>query len=464
MEDAALEQLGQTMLAVGRDLFTRQKLDVYVWDRGGDPRAAWVLDPLKLQLQLTGKDGAMSLHGGLVDMALSRHLGREVDRLRYEPRLHPFDFLSHMSDILRDALPDEDEELQVTFIPRPGYPWPTERYYSARERRWVDAERPPWLLPERVVDEGRNVDSYGVDLCAVLPESSDPGLGGVVGEFSSKGPGYMVVSHAMGGVEGVTRQGGWPETAESINACGGLLMPSLGVGVVTPANFGLAALVADVGLVVGGLRPYKGRGAWPVRVYDTDAWTGTTGEFLRDGAVAAFEQLHGHSDYMSNLDTHVWLLGAPEGSGGPAEARMVESTQQLAAAVRRRLRLWPRDLTPEQIEARSGQIWNTPERYPYLEAKVNGVVPMSAFPMAIAPPTLMSPFSDMLERTDFDGELVEVELPDEVAEVLASGWWPSGITMERRDAIQQWAWQQYGYNAADAIRAHGRTVTIEVKR
>lgn len=463
MDDAALEQLGQTMLAIGRDLFTRQNLDVYVWD-DGDPKAAWVLDPLKLQLVLTGNDGMMNLHGGLVDMALSRHLGREVDRLRYEPRLHVFDFLSHMSDILRDAMPEDAEELQVTFIPRPGYPWPAERYYSAGERRWVQGQTPSWLLPDRVVDEGRNIDSYGVDLCAVLPQSTEGALGGVVGEFSSKGPGYMVVSHAMGGVEGVTRQGGWPETAESINACGGLLMPSLGVGVVTPGNFGLAALVADVGLVVGGLRPYRRRGAWPVRVYDTDAWTVTTGDFLREGAVAAFEQLHGHSDYLGNFDIHVWLLGAPEGYGGPAEAGMVESTQQLASAVRRRLRLWPRDLTPEQIEAQSGQFWNSPERYPYLEAKINGVVPMDAFPMAVAPPSLMSPFSDMLERTAFDGELVEVELPDEVAEVLTAGWWPSGMEMERRDAIQQWAWLQYGYNAADAIRKCGRAVTIEVRR
>lgn len=463
MDRQEVENLGQAMLGIGQDLFGRQKLDVYVWE-DPDPRAAWVLDPLKLQRILTGgPDGMMSVRGMVADSSLSRHLGRKVDRMRYSEPFAPSDFLAHISDILRDLV-EEDEDLQVTFIPRPGYPWPVDRYYSVRKGKWFEPDTPPWLLPERVVDEGRNIDSYGVDLCSVLPSGAHTALGGVVGEFSGRSGGYMIVSHAMGGLEGVTRQGGWTETAESINACGGLLMPSLGVGASTSANFGLTALIADVGLVVGGLRPYRGRGAWPVRVYDTDAWTGTTGDFLREGAVAAFEQLHGHSEYMYYVETHIWLLGAPEGAGGPAEATPIETTSKLAAAVKRRAKLWSRDLTPEQIEQRAFDIWKTPERYPYLEAKVNGVVPMDAFPMAIAPPHLMSQFGDMLERTEFDGELVEVPLPDEVAEVMESRWWPSGMDIDKRNAIQQWGWQQYGYNAADVIREHGSHVEIEVKR
>jgi hypothetical protein len=125
-----------------------------------------------------------------------------------------------------------------------------------------------------------------------------------------------------------------------------------------------------------------------------------------------------------------------------------------------RARVYHRGLVPEEVEAimESETMQLSKLRYPYLEAKANGVMPMSSFPLAVAPEQAAAGFERFLEETGFEGELLTVELPGELAEVMDPGWDPKGIPWKRRRAIQAWANIEYGWHVADVVREKGRRV------
>lgn len=475
-----IEAISAWAYAVGRELFPRGYVrDVYGWSDGGDLRFAWVMTPEKLARALDADgEGKLPFRGPLVASVLARHgAARQGDMLfSYERTMVAADFLQRFASALPPKW-DEDEEgewidRRFTFIPEPGYPWPADRFYSAKAQRWVDVdpEPPEWLLPEPIVDEGRHINSPGADLCKLFDAEFGHQIGAVLARYARGVNDLMMATHAMGTFDGMTRSGSWDDNAAAVNACGGLLFPSLALGPIPATNFGPYVLIADVGTVLNALKPMLPARTKPMAyVYSSDAWTGRTGDFLADVAIATFEQMHGHSDYMYYIDTHVWQTGpqpdAPELSG-PGFAERVTRVTQLKRELRERFNIWRRDLTPEEVEDVRESVSMTKARYGYLEAKIAGVMPMREFPLAVGPAGMSDGFRSFLRATGFVGELLEVELPPEVlalmqgddaAMVQALGP-EAAADYDKRDAMKVWASMQYGWHILDVVREHSPEV------
>ena len=100
-------------------------------------------------------------------------------------------------------------------------------------------------------------------------------------------------------------------------------------------------------------------------------------------------------------------------------------------------------------------------RYPYLEAKVNGLMPMSSFPMAAQPAQATDGFARFLDATGFEGELLSVELPEEIADAMSDKWPALTVPLDcnTRFSLKVWAERQYAWHVQDAILEHGREVS-----
>jgi hypothetical protein len=409
----------------------------------------------------------MPFRGAYVGAVLRRH-GVRNKNWDYEGEMVMGDFLPRLQNDLYEIV---DEPFDITIIPEPGYPWPApDGYYSAKLGHVVRSERPAWLYPENIVDPSRDVDSPGVNLCELF----QPPLGGEIGaevvEYGSQSDDFFIVTHAMGTIEGMTRYGsvegiaGWEENAQKVIDCGGLLFPSMAIGPIPSTNFGVGVLIADAGIVLNSLKPRLKRGVSPLSaVYSSDAWTGRTGDFFNETAILAFEQLHGLSDYIYYNEMNIWPLGAPRAwsvSGPGSQAEEIDKATTLKKKLKERFQIWTRDLSPEETEAVIQATGISEARYGYLEAKVNGVMAMSEFPMAAVPPQQEVGFRRFLDMTGFEGELVVVDLPDELFEVMNPDWDPSDTSFDRKNAIRAWANMQYGWHVADAVRERGRTVKL----
>lgn len=464
-----LKTIAEKLYAIGRELFTRGTVkDAVVWESPYGLRAGWVMDARRMRNAGIDHEGHVPFSGAYAAQVLNRH-GLRGETLKYEREMVMGDFLPRISNDLYDV--SEEEPVTVTVIPEPGYPWPAPGgYYSAKLGRMVRSDRPGWLYPENIVDEGHNVDSPGINLCKMFDEPLDYEMGAEVGRYGTKPDDFFIVTHAMGTIEGMTRFGtvegvaGWEENAQKVMECGGLLFPSMAIGPIPATNFGVGVLVADLGVVLKSLKPYLKRGeAPPSAVYSSDAWSGRTGNFLADSAVAAFEQMHGLSDYVYYSDQNIWPLGAPRawaiaGPGSLAEELYKVTT--LKKELKERFRVWTRGRTPEEVEEIIEAVALTKARYGYMEAKVNGIMRMSEFPMAAIPPQQEEGFRRFLDMTGFEGELLVVELPDELLQVMRPDWSPPGIDFDKRQAIQTWANMEYGWHVGDAIREHGRELKL----
>lgn len=467
-EDDVLQKLANTMFAIGKDLFARGTVkDTVAWEGPHQIRVAWVMDPKRMRNAGVDHELHVPFRGDYAARVFESH-GLRAETLKYEREMGMGDFLDRASNELYDVTEDG---ARVTIIPEPGYPWPApEGYYSAKLGRKVRSDRPGWLLPENVVDERRDINSPGIDLCKMFAEPLDARMGAEVGRYGNKTDDFFIVTHAMGSIEGMTRFGtvqgveGWEENARKVVECGGLLFPSMAIGPIPATNFGVGVLVADIGLVLNGLKPYLKRWQMPPSVvYSSDAWSARTGSFLTDTAVAAFEQMHGLSDYVYYSEQNIWPLGAPRAwaLAGPGElAEELYKVTALKRELKERFRAWKRNLDPEQVERLREAVALTKARYGYLEAKANGVMQLSDFPIAAVPPQQEEGFRRFLDITGFKGELLVVDLPDEILEVMLSSWNPPGMDFEKREAIQVWARMQYGWNVSDAVRKHGTEKTI----
>jgi hypothetical protein len=427
-------------------------VDAVSWIRDRTMYVAWVMPPRKLTELVGPEDGHMPVVAERVASAL-RFIGMRDDDFRYErgPQV-AFDFLDRLGNTFYDFSIDGNGT-RFTLIVAPGYPWPTDdgTYFSAKSGSLRPSPEPEWLLPEKVEIPDRGVSGFAVDLCRIWPEPQYE-RAGTAYRLGSR---HMIVTHAMGSFDGMTRGRTWDENARVVNRCGGLIAPSLAAGMVPATNFGPFVLVADVGLVLASLKPLRKRGAAPpAKVFNTDAWTAVTKDLVVDGAMAAFDQLHGHADYLSYHSLQPWTIGTPEkipGSHLDHIIKRIDSLDQLDKVMSRRMTLWNRDLTPEKIEKLEEKVSMTPDRYAYLEVKPDGVMPIGSFPLAVAPAGHETGFAEFLEATGFRGDLLTVELPDEVLEVLKEGWNPPNISWERRNAIRAWAALSYGWHVADAI-------------
>jgi hypothetical protein len=462
--------VGDIMLRVGREIFPRGYLkDVYAWEDGGEYTFAWVMEPEKLARFLRSDNKLVPGEAVLVPRGpyltrVLRDVGIKYDAFDYERgSISIYTLLTHMANSLW-SLPalEGASGFDATIIPLPGYPWP-HTYYSSKKGKVIKPKRPSWLLPENIVDEGHHIDSPGVNLCKLIEPlyPSDYEMGFQAVEFGAGKSDFLIVTHAMGSMDNVTRAGSWDDNVKMVNDCGGLLFPSLAVGPIPAPNFGPFVLVADVGMVLRGLKPYREKGTpLPSYTYDTDVWSMTTGSFFREAAISAFDQLTGRDDYISYLDLNVWPLGTPQSPElhGPGIADRLSTYAQLKREVRARMRIYKRDLDPDEMAAAFEAVQGTKHRYPYLESKVNAPVEMNSFPLAVAPAQAADGFRAFLRDTGFKGRLLTVDLPDEIADVMRSDWSPEGMDWDQRSVIQAWAHKEYAWHVSDVIMANAEVM------
>ena len=454
-----LEQAAEKILLLGKELFPRGTVkDAVVWDNG--KRFAWVMDPIRMQRigVSSDPDSRLPFQGGYVAHALKRLRMKGGPAFEYEREMVVYDFLGRMVNVLGDLVDTSDT--WMTLIPEPGYPWPTDRYYSAQKGRWVVPQRPEWLLPENVKEESRGIDSPGVDLCKLFRDApSGFEMEALTARYGSASDDFFMVTHAMGSIENMTRFGDWETNAARVDECGGLLFPSMAIGPFPATNFGVCILVADVGLILSSLKPYLKRtfGRPLADVFDTDVWTGGTSTFMTDGALHAFDQLHGHSDYLSYWDLNIWTMGPPD-SPGPAMGTKLDKVTQLKRELKQRFKLWSRKLmgSVEAVKTLQAQVTDSKSRYGYLEAKISALLPISSFPLAVAPKQAEPGFRTFLKKTGFRGKLVVVDLPHEVAEAMLF----YGDDFDTAHAIQTTAFLQYGWEVADQVRKYGRELVL----
>lgn len=465
--------------ALGRALLGQRAVkDAFMWrEPGGRLAVAWLMEPLAMALRFGfGSPDAEGTQTSAVQRLLVAAFGKlSHSDFDYRDTIALYDLLSRLSNTFGglDLMEGQPEAPFVTVIPEPGWPWPTEGevYFSAKRQKDERSRTPEWLIEvpgdERI---GRGTQP-GVDLCALMgmrpTDGSEAGLGdAVVARFPGED---VIVTHvvsARGGdeVHEADSPAAWAAAGRSVRACGGLLFPSLAVGPVPATNFGACVLVARVGLALQGVKPYRPRGRVLTWLYDTDAWTGRVGDYRSGWAIAAFDQMHGHSDYMYTIENHAWPLGAPGGlalHGGPVEPTPIETTKRLNADLKRRFKVWKRDLSPAGVELVQQKVTMTQAHYAYLEAKVNGVTPMDAFPVAVCPERHRPSFEGFLEAAGWRGDLIVLPVPDDILDASEGTSLPAGMPFERRKAIQTWASLQYGWHVADALRKRGPAVTIE---
>lgn len=467
-------------MALGRALFGQRAVrDAFLWHepRGG-LSAAWVMRPVSMA-NIVGAEEEF-IRGRAVSFWLKKTFdGLSKTDFDYEDTVGVYDLFGRMSNTFLDvpSLQWMKNSPSLTFIPEGGWPWPAKDdvYFSASKKKVLRSERPDWLI--KIPDNDDVLDQYGIDLCALmgarLIDGSEAGLGeALVADFPGSG---IIVTHAVsarsdkaptGGFDSV---GAWRAAGRSVKACGGLLFPSLAVGPIPATNFGTAILVARVGLALQGVKPYKPRGDVPVRLYDTDAWTGRVGDYAKGWAASAFRQMHGHSEYLYNIDNHVWMLGAPESvSAMSLHPETIETIQRLNTELKRRFGVWKRGMEVDQVSKAQQKVEGTKARYAYLEAKVNGITPMSAYPVAICPGKNAEKFSAWLTAAGWRGRLVKMNVPDDVLMAIEDDEWlrkhfpgESSEAFDRREAVRMWASLEFGWHVADEIRKLGLVVKVE---
>jgi len=373
-----------------------------------------------------------SIHGGI---------GQSMD----EPDVHFSDILDGIGAAVREYMlrlhGESSDELaldafgrqydpppvHVTLMPDEGSPWePGDRitpYYNARTQRIEETPRPTWIAsdPVEVRDpDGCYVKAPGADFCKISPALNVEHGGPVLVHDNAKNFDFMV-THAFD----FFRKGiGWREMAGFIKRCGGLLFPSLAVGQVPAATIGTTVFVLDVGVVLQGLRPYRsGRGRWPVVTYASDAWTETTGAFLGEAAHDAFLQLTGQWEPSIYGTPHFYVLGprigSVWGSGGPGSDVIVSDTKRLSSFLGRRVRKWHRGADGTDMGSLREEM--SVDSYPYLEAKVNGIVSVDALALCVVPSVSKKPVGNLLRAIGFQGEVLPLRVTAAEAKALEEG-------------------------------------------
>jgi hypothetical protein len=409
--------------------------EVIAWRTGkrgfGSVRLAFRGDPLRIKRNLlTGEHPLPNRpprgqYVGELDLDMERALGLEMGQIFTTDDVYPYDFVAGVQTaadrFLEERLGVEDasEMVEVTLMPKQGEPWivgtDVTSYVSSRRARPVKAKRPAHLIDldmDAVEMQREDIDvPLGIDPCAFAERVDRCNVGALIGSLPDRRSSLdFLVTHSFD----VTLPR-YEDAAERIGACGGLAFPSLAVGEIAASNFGQVALVADVGLVLEGLKPYRGRGKWPVTVYATDAWTVRTRRVFTVGAHELFVELTGQpTNWTYKQD--MWVLGPPLEDH---KADVVMTTKKLRKELKERYRRWPRDLDNEQIEALMAEMLEqeglghrvAPAKYPYLEAKVNGIVPLTCFPVAVCPKELAGRAKAFLQTAGWKGVLAEVDFP-----------------------------------------------------
>jgi len=343
------------------------------------------------------------------------------------------DFLDRLSGQVAGAFQSHPfDETSMTLLFEPGYPWPSDdddskgfSYWSAKSQKMISPERPSWLLPKP-----RDTTNYlpKVNPCLVFPaKTSDIQWPVWCRSKERKGCGDLLVCHATTFKPETVK-----DTARIVRQCGGLLFPSISVGCTPASNFGPITFVGNLGLVLDGLKPNKSKypACW---VYDTDAWTSQTKEFVGEVAHRLFEELHGHENFAWGM--HIWALGTPGYiSGGPGgESIPLESVKQLTKAVKLRGAVFPSGMTATEFKDTSERVSGTVDAYSYCEAKGRRVLSLDEFPALIAPSSYHDVVKVFVRESGYTGRVVF--LPDTLNLAAAEEY-----SDEWKYKLYQWSW------------------------
>lgn len=471
------------LLAFGKAAFVRGTItDVVAWTDPGEferpnknytsLRVALVGDGVKVSrafgyFSAAGdRDLDTGAAPGPVAYAAKRLLGapemaRDVDRYR----ISLSDLLSRLEGQASHEFCDAHgiempfTETSMRLLVEPGYPWPSDDrpglvYWSAKKEKLIAPERPAWLI---LVEDREKVGKtkLGVNPCAVFPPEPQRRTWPLWGRAGKQD---VIVAHSMTLLE-TPDAPAFPflgskfhkhaDTAiASVRGCGGLLFPSLSIGVVPASNFGPITLVGHLGLVLDGLKPYKERGhdatSW---VYAHDAWTVSTGELMREVAEKLFDELHGNEDFMYGYN--IWALGPPaELFGGPSEGSSpLRTVRDLVTAVKRRGVPFRRGMSREAFGAANEAVAGTVDKYSYCEAKARRTISLDEFPFMIGPDELGEQMRTFAKGTGYKGKIVTLEDPFNVVK--------EDLADDRDYRLFQWSWL-----VADAIKKLGEPMEI----
>lgn len=406
--------------------------DVLVWSPKPDRlKVAFYGDARSMLGRFGFADGSLNNENRWLDRSFARAFGVDL-RIRWSTGNRVIDIdpdLSHedgdvgpgailqaVQNMIRDEILGHDDPgvvLDVTLLPDVGAPWygAGTVYYSGREGRWIAGERPPWVVEvtARDPDTSRDVRRPGADWCAIAPRV-EPAYERAPG-FATAGASVVMVTHAFDMSRGHDDQ-----THRDIASCGGLLFPSVAVGPIPAANFGPCVLVADPMTVVGGLKPYRQRGAALLApLYTTDAYTQTTREFRGALSARLYDELTGATDeqlFLLGGRPHLYALGPPveHEDDGPEGKRLIQTTSQMLTALRRRFKLWngPMDakaFARVMAKVQREDLGRDANEFAYLEGKVHAVMPMTSFVAAWVPDFGLDVYSAFLRGAGFVGPI-----------------------------------------------------------
>lgn len=421
------------LLTLGKTVFVRGTVsDVVAWQEKNSTslHVAFVGDPARWAAEFGYlSDEIGSRRGSAYANAIQRIFGVDLRR-DISSDIQLSEFLERLSgQVAGGSASIPFDYLHMNLLFSPGYPWPSDddaskgfSYWSAKARKWITPERPPWLLPKPA-----DTTDYKpiVNPCAVFPVVKQTASWPLWGRSSRKAGkagdcGDLLVCHAT------TLK---KDSGALVNRCGGFLFPSISVGCTPASSFGPITFVGHLGLVLEGLKPNKSKdpSCW---VYDTDAWTAQTSDITGWISERLFEELHGHQDFSTGRN--FWVLGSPKDVlVGPRDDgyTALETVKALAKAVRQRGAVFPPGLTKEEFETKSKSLRGTDGQYYYCEAKGRRVISLDEFPALIAPDSFEKVVYAFVKETGYAGRVIL--LPDTL-----------GLAEDDYDEYKkyQWSW------------------------
>jgi len=317
----------------------------------------------------------------------------------------------------------------MSIMPAEGSPWePMQRettFYNARTGKLGKTPKPHWI--KRLTSYGIPEDSQrcdlihkwgmlGAELCHLAPVLPRPP--GRAMALVTSGNEFFLATHNLGSGDLKADLKAWKSSARHINACGGILFPSIAVGPIPALTFGMITLVINPDVVFSGLKPYTGKTITsPVTVYSTDAWTETHRSFEGYVSNLLAEQLTGH--WNGDGPRHFYILGLPVKTNSPSEASHVSSTRGLDDVLARKSRAWHPGLTYAEVGKLRER--GKDDAYLYAEAKVNGVLPVEAITACAVPSPFEKEAESFLQAIHCHAPLIVVPSTKRELKLIANG-------------------------------------------
>lgn len=320
------------------------------------------------------------------------------------------------------------EWVEFTLIPEPGYPWRPEgiTYFSAKKKKVIQAARPDWLSGRTFEIDG--VQWPTVNWCKLAEHiARTPKWNSAIYTNYRKTKIYFTHSFSLSDTKPTRDE---KAIAQSIVDCRGLLFPSVAIGTIPGPQYLPCCLVLDPTVVLGQITKQHPL----VQVYSTDAWTETTDKITGEFAMAAYAQLTGQSivDYEKSYWDEFYVMGLPQetpNTGFRTDFGMLRTRAEIAARAARRNGVWPEKLTKDirtfqRAFEKNREYLETgpnPNSYPYLEAKVSGIVDFSCVRTVCVPDYHAERYEFFLRQCGYKGSFVVIETTEAERQAFSEG-------------------------------------------